>query len=174
MISSRCFQFSRKTPWQVLFIDTVRKKSIRLKLVRELGLPHYFSPRLGLSINQSFGWFIHMPCVINYCGIVTFLAMSTFQVLKATTMTSVMFLQDLKSKNTQVSRTGAVRTVHNSAVPYCALSVRSRILHFWISLQTGSHFGFLDFWISGFLETGADVQWNTDMCRAALFIQQHV
>ena len=49
-----------------------------------------------------------------------------------------------------------------------------RIFEGFLDFPKKWRFGFLDFWISGFVETGADVQWNTDMCRAALFIQQHV
>ena len=93
-----------------------------------------------------------MPWFINYCGIVTFLAMSTFQVLKATTMTSVMFLQDLKSKNTQVSRAKALGQCAQCIIWQCLTVLFLYALvctapldftgqPFWISRP-------LDFWIS--------------------------
>ena len=78
----------------------------------------------------------------NYCGNVTFLAISTFQVLKATTMTSVMFLQDLKSKNTQVSRTGQCAPCINwQRLTVLFLYQCSQL---WILLQIGRISRFLD------------------------------
>ena len=153
--------FKKNTLWQVLFIDTVHKKSIRFKLERTWTTTLLLPPPYGLSINQSFGWFIHMPCQLPYWWITVVLSssfpLSTFQVLKATTMTSVMFLQDLKSKNTQVSSkakiTGAVRSaLFGSALlwtSFCTLSYLSALLDFTATL---------DFWISRFLDFWTQVE----------------
>ena len=84
--------------------------------------------------------------IVKYCGTLTFLAIFNFQVLKATTMTSVMFLQDLKSKNTQVSRTGQCAPCINwQRLTVLFLYQCSQL---WILLQIGR--------ISRFLDNSAD------------------
>ena len=80
--------------------------------------------------------------IVKYCGTLTFLAIFNFQVLKATTMTSVMFLQDLKSKNTQVSRTGQCAPCINwQRLTVLFLYQCSQL---WILLQIGRISRFLD------------------------------
>ena len=79
---------------------------------------------------------------VKYCGTLTFLAIFNFQVLKATTMTSVMFLQDLKSKNTLVSRTGQCAPCINwQRLTVLFLYQCSQL---WILLQIGRISRFLD------------------------------